>query len=196
MKIFYALLICPLFADASLHNFEKNGISYEWESHPNPVVFEKVVVESVYDCYEQIPRSVLGIDSEVNMRAWIAETWLKILDEMHDPRNKLHLLVAKKEKNPVGYAFFDLKEYPHVYISEIVVDPRCKRQGIAKELVFCIMDQLPNVTRVSVMTRKANFQACAFYEALGFQSASFIKEGYDENLFKSFVLIPQPNSIP
>jgi ribosomal protein S18 acetylase RimI-like enzyme len=158
-----------------------------WERNPDPVAFERIVVDAVYECYKQIPRSVLQIDASTDMRKWIAETWLNILEDLKNPN--IHLLVAKKGMAPLGYAFFDLSDYPRqVYIGELAVDPQFKRQGIAKELVQSVLWQLPEVEKVYVITRKANFQACGFYKALGFVPSSYIKDDYDKALFTGFVL--------
>lgn len=167
-----------------LKNFSESGINYQWEQSPDPVAFKRIVTESVYDCYRQIPRSILQIDSNVDIKSWIAQSWGEILESLKIPENNLHLLTAKKESTPVGYAVFDMSCYPEfIYISELAVDPFFQRQGIAKRLVHSIRKQLPDMQKYVAITRRANFQACGFYKALGFKESNYMREGYDRTLF-------------
>ena len=179
--------------DVQLHNFAIGGTFYEWETKPDLEAFNRVSVEAFYQCYREIPLSAFGFDDSADLKEEILKMQRDI-DEvaigLQEPGSQLRLLTAKRDEAPVGYVMFDMTLYPEqVYISELAVDPTFQRQGIGTQLVFSILEQLSDIKKLVLITRKVNFQACAFYPAIEFESSDYMHEGYNPELFTGFEYI-------
>jgi len=169
-----------------MDSFTENGVSYEWEFEPDRDSFKRIMVESFYHCYKDLTKDVLKVNSD--LKEWLSQHFSdEFIDGLKNPESPFRLLAAKVDRIPAGYAIFDVSRYPDlVYISELSVDPAFQRRGIGKQLVFSILKPLPQTVRLVLITRKANFQACAFYPSIGFKYSDYIHEGYDPELYIGF----------
>ena len=81
------------------------------------------------------------------------------------------LVTANQESNIVGWALF-LKDDQKAVLEILCIDPQVWRQGIGKKLVFSICDYFPEISHISLVTRKINVISPHFYEALGFKKTN------------------------
>ncbi|MES2273958.1 MAG: GNAT family N-acetyltransferase [Chlamydiota bacterium] len=171
----------------SLRNFEINRISYEWEAFPDRDDFKRIFVDAFYQCYKEIPLDVLKLPASIDVKEWLESFVDDTLDNLKKPESQLLLLSAKKNGIPAAYAVFDMNHFPdYVYLGELSVDPVFQHQGIGKQLVYAIVEQFPETKKIVLVTRKANFQACAFYPAIGFESSEYMQQGYNPELYTGF----------
>lgn len=104
-------------------------------------------------------------------RACFADPWSEaaLLEELDNPCAAF--LVAERDGVPVGYVGCH-----HIagegYITNVAVDPACRRQGIARQLLTTALRDWPHLSRITLEVRVSNAPAIALYEGLG-----FVKDG-------------------
>ncbi len=175
------------------------GVTYEWKNSLDEEAFKRVSVEAVYQCYKDIPEEELlsgsfKIDESMGLKGslekWTDDYIQELSKNLEQSDCSLQIVTAWKEAIPVGFAIFEMKAYPaSVYLSELIVDPNSQRNGIGKNLVFSVLGRFPELEKIVLVTRKANFQATAFYPAIGFVGSDYIHLGYDPEIYKSFEFI-------
>jgi len=57
------------------HDFQKNGITYVWESVPNCLESKKVFLDAFVKCYSQVPLDVLRKSSREEMVQWLDDAF-------------------------------------------------------------------------------------------------------------------------
>ena len=208
LRFFCIIVICGWFMNidafdtSGLSSFELiEGITYEWNNSLDEEAFKKISVEAVCQCYKDIPAEELlsgsfKIDESIGLKGslekWTDDYIQELSKNLEQPDCSLQIVTAKKEDIPVGFAIFEMKTYPtSVYLSELLVDPNSQRNGIGKNLVFSVLRRFPELEKIVLVTRKANFQATAFYPAIGFASSDYIHLGYDPEIYESFEFINQ-----
>ena len=136
------------------------------------------------------------MDESIGLRGslekWTSDYIEDLSKNLEQPDCSLQIVTARKGEIPVGFAIFEMKTYPtSVYLSELIVDPNFQRMGIGKNLVFSVLRRLPELEKIVLVTRKVNFQANAFYPAIGFTSSNYTHVGYDPEVYGSFEFINQ-----
>ena len=89
--------------------------------------------------------------------------------------------VAPEPKPPVGYAGL-LVVADEGYITNVAVDPACRRQGVANQLLQ-VFDSFARGNHLAFLTlevRPSNAAAVALYEKHGFQEAGRRKDYYTD----------------
>ena len=100
-------------------------------------------------------------------RSCFADPWSEngLREELNNPCAAF--LVATEGDRVVGYVGCH-----HVgdegYITNVAVDPSCRRQGIARRLLTYAMDAWGDLARITLEVRVSNAAAIALYEGLGF----------------------------
>ena len=93
------------------------------------------------------------------------------------------ILVAKLNKDVVGYAVMELKESPpfesmtsrkYAYMNDFGVKRNCQRQGIGRELFKACVEWSKNkgTTSLELNVWEFNEKAISFYESFGMNSIS------------------------
>lgn len=83
----------------------------------------------------------------------------------------------------IGYASFDVNDAMESYIRYLAVDPSTQHKGIGKRLVYSIIEMFPQISRISLVTRKANLKAINFYKHIGFCESNDQHDGFDSILY-------------
>lgn len=95
------------------------------------------------------------------------------------------LIAAHKDSEIVGWALFK-RENESALLELLCISPQCWRQGIGRKLVFSICDYFPEVSHISVATRKINAISPHFYEGIGFKKTDFMLPEYSEENMQGF----------
>lgn len=85
-------------------------------------------------------------------------------------RNRLYFI--KSGDAIVGTAAFSLKPGNRVHISNVAVDPRYRRQGIARAALTFILERCAGATRIELVTHPENEAALRLYSSFGFKVKS------------------------
>jgi [ribosomal protein S18]-alanine N-acetyltransferase len=85
-------------------------------------------------------------------------------------RNRLYFI--KSGDAIVGTAAFCSKPGNRVHISNVAVDPRYRRQGIARAAVRFILERCAGASRVELVTHPENEPALRLYSSFGFKIES------------------------
>jgi [ribosomal protein S18]-alanine N-acetyltransferase len=85
-------------------------------------------------------------------------------------RNRLYFV--KSGDAIVGTAAFCSKPGNRVYISNVAVDPRYRRQGIARAAVSFILERCSGASRIELVTHPENEAALRLYSSFGFKVQS------------------------
>lgn len=168
---FFLLVIFSLTLSAfELKNFSYNNIDYQWDRKERYEEALDVYVGSFQESYRK-----LGLGDCADHFKEQRVTERRLAEE--NPANN-HWLLAMRGDKVVGVAIFEFDHYPNLYVRELAVLPEYQRQGIGKNLSFGpVRDN--SIERVSILTRRANTTAVAFYKALGFKETDYGHEGYD-----------------
>lgn len=166
------------------HNFQIGPLSYEWEEKPDFCSCKRVFVDAFTKCYGSIPLEVLHQTSRPLMVEWLENSF----DEFYTKEDSnLCWLVAKENKEVTGFLVIDLRKLPEeIYLAQMAIDPSHQRQGIATNLVTCLLDQYPEAKRLVVITRIANEEVKRFYQNLGFAKSDYVHEGYSREFYIGF----------
>ena len=190
-------LVCLFFSFAAvcfgeLRNFEKNGISYEWEADPDFYLCKMFFSDAFITSYSQIPLEDLGFYGRASMVQKISDAFDEFYLQFKSGQSGLHWLTAKEGGLPVGMMVVDLSKFPEeAYIAQMAVEKMHQRQGIASAMVSALMEQLPEAARFVVITRKANGTARAFYSGFGFKDSAYIHEGYSPEWYAGYEYCPK-----
>ena len=100
--------------------------------------------------------------------------------------SKQHLLCASMNKKLLGFIFWEDLGQNKVYIAELVISHNHWRQGLGKVLLESIFRKKPNTKKIILLTELENYGARNFYEALGFKSSTYMREGYSRDKFYAY----------
>ncbi len=68
----------------------------------------------------------------------------------------------------VGAVEYEFPESNHAYISGLFVDPKYQKQGIAKQVMNLILEELKGVQKIDLVVHPENIAAVHLYQSLGF----------------------------
>lgn len=114
------------------------------------------------------PMTAAHIDGLARLeRLCFADPWsaAALTEELSNPCAAF--LVAERDGQPVGYVGCH-----HIagegYITNVAVDPACRRQGVARTLLRTALERWSDLSRITLEVRVSNTAAIALYEGLGF----------------------------
>ncbi len=94
-----------------------------------------------------------------------------------------HILVAAKEKSPVGFINFTVRQTilhrsPSASIDELVVAEEYRSKGVGKQLVLAAIEKCRQLgcCEVEASTEKTNLEAREFYKQCGFEERGMLFE--------------------
>lgn len=86
------------------------------------------------------------------------------------------------EKNGIiaGNVSYERKENSRVYISGLVIIPSFQGQGIGREVIIRILDEVEDAKRIDLVTHPDNAPALALYKSIGFVVESRVENYYGD----------------
>ncbi|MFA5747280.1 MAG: GNAT family N-acetyltransferase [Candidatus Paceibacterota bacterium] len=80
----------------------------------------------------------------------------------------------EKDGETVGNISYEIKESKTAYISGLMVDPRFQGQGIGKQAMAMIIEELKDMEKIELVTHPRNTKALMMYLPLGFEIDKWI----------------------
>lgn len=158
-----------------LKNFEKEGIEYVWDRKDLMDQGLQVYLEAFSTLY-----SALNVE---NRESHFVETMKHEKELAEKNPENIRWLIALKEGKAVGISIVEFFKYPDVYVRELAVLPDYQKKGIGKTMTFALLKDLPDLKKISIVTRRINLPAIDFYKALGFAVTDFSHSEYDPNRY-------------
>jgi len=85
--------------------------------------------------------------------------------------------LIKKDKVIVGNISYEVKNSKHAYISGLIIKPEFQKQGLSKQAMQLLLEELKNFKKLSLVVHPDN-HAVRLYESFG-----FINKGRKENYY-------------
>jgi ribosomal protein S18 acetylase RimI-like enzyme len=125
---------------------------------------------------KDIPELIAVEEKLTNLKTYSASISAKEwADELNKKETTVYLIFNRKKV--VGNASYDRKSDDLVYISGLTIDPQFHNQGIGKEAMAIILEELKNVKTIKLVTHPENSAAIKIYLSFGFVIKSW-KENY------------------
>ncbi len=194
MKSIPALLFASLCSQAPCESFlTKHGTPLTLHWHPANAIsasdeaqMKDVFVASFLAAYRI--SDAYSARTDESIRDFLADDFDKILHpNLHSPKKQL-FVSAKASGKMVGYSLFETIDDRTAYIAELAISPPFWNQGIGKKLTFAVLDKLPEIEKIVLVTERINKVSQAFYERLGFASSDYTHEGYPPEKFCAYEL--------
>lgn len=97
-----------------------------------------------------------------------------------DELTSSQVFFIKKDGKVVGNIGYEMKAENHAEITGLMVDPRYQNQGIGREALAVILDELKGFKRIELVTHPENDRALSLYQSLGFHIESRVEDYYGD----------------
>jgi len=87
------------------------------------------------------------------------------LDEIS--KNTVYLI--EKDGEIVGDISYEIRDGKTAYISGLMIDPRFQGQGVGRQAMAMIMEELKGMEKIELVTHPRNTKALMLYLSLGFE---------------------------
>lgn len=178
--------ICPfisLFGDV---NPPKEDLVFQWQSHPHFDSSKRIFVDAFYKCYDTLSLDVLHKESKEELIHWLEDTFDETYVE-HEKNVHLRWLAGIINSKTVGFIIVDTLNLPdEIYLVQFAVDPPYQRSGLGTKFINEIIRQFPGCKKLSVVTRRANYESVNFYNKFGFLQSAYAHEGYSPEIYQGF----------
>jgi ribosomal protein S18 acetylase RimI-like enzyme len=135
------------------------------------IILQKAIIED-------IPK-LLDIENKlVGLKTYVGETTKEEWLEEFDKGAVIYLIL--KDGEVVGDASYERKPDGSIYISGLAINPEFQGQGIGREVMSQIMEELRNEKVISIVTHPENTLAIRIYTSLGFVSGRQIENFYGD----------------
>lgn len=98
-------------------------------------------------------------------------------DEWKGELQKCRVFLIEKDGMVVGLLSYEQQSPEHVYLSDLVVSPEFQGQGIARQVLARLLEELKDIKKIYLTTHPDNQKALRLYQSLGFVIESR-KENY------------------
>ena len=99
-------------------------------------------------------------------------------NEWTEELQKSKVYLIEKNSAAIGNISYERKGDDHVYISGLAVNPVFQGQGVAREALMKVLEELKGVKRIDLVTHPDNRVALQIYQSLG-----FVVESRKENFY-------------
>lgn len=99
-------------------------------------------------------------------------------EEWKEELAKSKVYIIEKDGVAIGNISYELKGGDHAYLNGFVVIPDFQGQGIGREVLARILEELKNMRRIDLATHPHNAKAIRLYLSFG-----FIIESWKDNYF-------------
>lgn len=167
---------CFLSGDCSLNESDLSAqkIEYTWEGTQDLETIHSLFLESFIENYNRLGLKEKDLGTN-DIRKVLNDYWNEEVGSIKG--QDVRWMVAKKGSEIVGYASFNLKNAPEeVYIQLLCVKPHMQYHGIGKTLLNAIFSIVEKIDKMSLITRRVNTSAIAFYKRLGFEEIPFFNK--------------------
>jgi ribosomal protein S18 acetylase RimI-like enzyme len=109
-----------------------------------------------------------------------SRTYSALIDKqevLKEIANSIFYLIEKDGKT-VGDTSYEMKDKGRAYISGLGIMPPFQGQGIARQTMEMILEELKNVKVIDLVTHPENKKAISLYETLGFEQIGEPIENY------------------
>lgn len=113
--------------------------------------------------------------------------------EWEEALEKEVVYLIEKDGAIAGNVSYERKEEGRVYISGLVINPRFKGQGIGREVVIRILDEVKDAKRIELVTHPDNASALVLYESLGFVVESRVENYYGDGEPRLVLVLERTN---
>lgn len=134
------------------------------------VIFAKATPEDIPVLLE-IEESVSGVSTYSPMLD--ADEWVEEIQ-------KENVYLIKKDGIVVGNISYERSGDSHVYISGLVISPAFQGQGIARESLKKLLNDLGGIQKIDLVTHPENHKALELYQSLGFVIESRKEDYYGD----------------
>ncbi len=100
--------------------------------------------------------------------------------EWEEALEKEIVYLVEKDGIVVGNVSYERKEESQIYISGLVINPRFQGQGIGREVMIRILDEVKDAKRIELVTHPDNMSALTLYKSLGFVVESKVENYYGD----------------
>lgn len=121
------------------------------------------------DAYLAVEKSVMGPKTYSGVTT---------KEEAREEIEKNVVYLIKKDDQAVGTIQYQLEGKDCAHITGLVVDPRFQKQGIGREALTRVLDELKDIKRIDLVTHPQNTHAIMLYLSFG-----FVIESWKDNYF-------------
>lgn len=90
-------------------------------------------------------------------------------DEALEELKKATVYFITKDGEAVGHVAYEMKEDSHAYLSSILIKPEYQGQGLARQAMGKILEELKNVKLIDLVTHPENVRSISLCESFGFK---------------------------
>lgn len=157
-------------------------IHYDWEGTSKMQTLHDLFLDSFLQNYQKLGLTEVELATD-DIEKVLNAYWNEELACINN--NSIRWIVAKDHDEIVGYASFNMEHSPEeVFVQLICVKPEYQGQGIGKNLLYSIFQVDKKIRKLSLVTRRVNSSAIAFYKSLGFEENTLLdkKTNVDKSL--------------
>lgn len=140
------------------------------KKHHSGVTLQRATIEDA-DAYLAVEKSVMRLFRGTYSGI---ENKKEALEEIES--NVVYLI--KKSGEVVGTVQYKKEEKDHAYIGGLVIDPKFHRQGIGRDTLELVLNELKGVKKISLVTHPKNTPAIMLY-----LSSGFVIEGWKDDYY-------------
>ena len=100
--------------------------------------------------------------------------------EWHETLSKNTIYLIEKDNKIVGNISYELKNPAHAHIDGLAIMPLFQGQGIARQAMQLVLEELKAVQKIDLVTHPENTRAIKLYESLGFKVESRIENYFGD----------------
>lgn len=117
----------------------------------------------------------IAIDKKLGSRTYSSIT---DPDDVREEMHKGPVYIIEKDGEPAGMISYEVRPDGTVYLSGLGVDPAYQSQGIGREALKYVLEEVAHAPKVELLTHPDNSAAIKLYESFGFKIT-----GRKENYF-------------
>ena len=171
-KILVSLAV--LYASMVTNFLFAEEVSFAWKGTSAMNEIHDLFIDSFLSNYKELGLTAKDLETD-NIEQVLEDYWAEEFASLQD--NNVTWIVAKLQDEIIGYASFDRKESPEdVVLQLLCVSPGFQGRGIGSTLVYSIAEAERDTQKLSLVTRRANTSAIAFYKHLGFVESESINK--------------------
>ncbi len=182
ITLFFSLcvfFITPIFCGCNFINFEKDGISYEWNRFSDILGVRSVYLNSFSHSYRNVAPNALKTDSIKNFLLHEIDQEIEIL---RSQKIDTCFLIAKDHGDVIGFFSFDLSQYPeNIFIRKSAIRTDYKRMHIGSNILNGILNENRDLYRLVCAVRRINLEGLYFLDSFGFKVAKNIPANQDSS---------------